>query len=281
MQQAMIIDCAGKPLDLSSTCVMGVLNITTDSFSDGGQYVQVPHAVERAMQMIEEGAAIIDIGGESTRPGAEVVPIEEELGRVTPAIKALVGAKIPVPVSIDTSKPEVMQAAVNAGAGMINDVRALQEPGALGVAEKAGVPICLMHMQGKPRTMQEHPQYNDVVDDIVSFLKQRIQACVDAGISREKLLVDPGFGFGKTLEQNLALLKHLDSFLSLQSPVLVGISRKSMIGSLLEATVEQRKVGSISAAVIAAWQGAAIIRTHDVRETVEALKICDSVRAIH
>jgi dihydropteroate synthase len=281
VQQAMIIDCAGKPLDLSSTCVMGVLNITTDSFSDGGQYVQVPHAVERAMQMIEEGAAIIDIGGESTRPGAEVVPIEEELGRVTPAIKALVGAKIPVPVSIDTSKPEVMQAAVNAGAGMINDVRALQEPGALGVAEKAGVPICLMHMQGKPRTMQEHPQYNDVVDDIVSFLKQRIQACVDAGISREKLLVDPGFGFGKTLEQNLALLKHLDSFLSLQSPVLVGISRKSMIGSLLEATVEQRKVGSISAAVIAAWQGAAIIRTHDVRETVEALKICDSVRAIH
>jgi dihydropteroate synthase len=281
VQQAMIIDCAGKPLDLSSTCVMGVLNITTDSFSDGGQYVQVPHAVERAMQMIEEGAAIIDIGGESTRPGAEAVPVEEELGRVIPVIKALVGAKIPVPVSIDTSKPEVMQAAVNAGAGMINDVRALQEPDALAVAEKTGVPVCLMHMQGKPRTMQEHPQYNDVVDDIVSFLKQRIQACVDAGISREKLLVDPGFGFGKTLEQNLALLKHLDSFLSLQSPVLVGISRKSMIGSLLEATVEQRKVGSISAAVIAAWQGASVIRAHDVRETVEALKICDSVRAIH
>lgn len=281
MQQARIIDCAGKSLDMSSTCVMGVLNITTDSFSDGGQYVQVDHAVERAMQMIEEGAAIIDIGGESTRPGAEAVPAAEELGRVIPVIKALVGAKIPVPVSIDTSKPEVMQAAVNAGAGMINDVRALQEPGALGVAEKAGVPISLMHMQGEPRTMQEHPQYNDVVDDIVSFLRQRIKACVDAGISREKLLIDPGFGFGKTLEQNLVLLKHLDSLQSLQLPVLVGISRKSMIGSLLEVTVEQRKAGSISAAVIAAWQGASVIRAHDVRETVEALKICDSVRAIH
>lgn len=281
MQQSGMLDCGGKLLDLSCTCVMGILNVTTDSFSDGGQYIQPQLAVERAMQMIEEGAAIIDIGGESTRPGADAIKVEDELGRVIPVIKALVGARIQIPISIDTSKPEVMEAAIKAGAGLVNDVRALQEPGALGVVEKAGVPVCLMHMQGKPRTMQENPQYNDVVNDVIGFLEQRVQACIDAGISSEKIVIDPGFGFGKTLEQNLLLLKHLDAFLSLQLPVLVGISRKSMIGSLLEATVEQRKTGSISAAVIAAWQGVSIIRAHDVKETVDALKICKAIREIN
>ena len=273
------MECAGKILDVNKVRVMGVLNITTDSFSDGGQYIQPQHAVERAMQMVDEGVAIIDIGGESTRPGAEAVPVEDELSRVIPVIKALAGAKIPVPISIDTSKPEVMMAAVKAGAGMINDVRALQEPGALDVVKQTGVPVCLMHMKGDPRTMQSDPQYEDVVRDIKGFLEQRVQACIDAGISRNKLILDPGFGFGKTLEQNLVLLKHLDEFLSLKLPVLVGISRKSMIGNLLGADVGERKQGSVAAAVIAVWQGAKIIRAHDVRETVDALKICEAVQA--
>ena len=273
------MECAGKILDVNKVRVMGVLNITTDSFSDGGQYIQPQHAVERAMQMVDEGVAIIDIGGESTRPGAEAVPVEDELSRVIPVIKALAGAKIPVPISIDTSKPEVMMAAVKAGAGMINDVRALQEPGALDVVKQTGVPVCLMHMKGDPRTMQSDPQYEDVVRDIKGFLEQRVQVCIDAGISRNKLILDPGFGFGKTLEQNLVLLKHLDEFLSLKLPVLVGISRKSMIGNLLGADVGERKQGSVAAAVIAVWQGAKIIRAHDVRETVDALKICEAVQA--
>ncbi len=273
------MECAGKILDVNKVRVMGVLNITTDSFSDGGQYIQPQHAVERAMQMVDEGVAIIDIGGESTRPGAEAVPVEDELSRVIPVIKALAGAKIPVPISIDTSKPEVMMAAVKAGAGMINDVRALQEPGALDVVKQTGVPVCLMHMKGDPRTMQSDPQYEDVVRDIKGFLEQRVQACIDAGISRNKLILDPGFGFGKTLEQNLVLLKHLDEFLSLKLPVLVGISRKSMIGNLLGADVGERKQGSVAAAVIAVWQGVKIIRAHDVRETVDALKICEAVQA--
>ena len=275
------MDCAGKILDINKACVMGVLNVTTDSFSDGGQYIQPQHAVERAMQMVDEGAAIIDIGGESTRPGAEAVHTEDELNRVIPVIEALAGAKIPVPISIDTSKPEVMREAVKAGAGMINDVRALLEPGALDVVKQTGVPVCLMHMKGDPRTMQSDPQYEDVVHDIKGFLEQRVRACLDAGISRNKLIVDPGFGFGKTLEQNLALLKHLDEFLSLKLPVLVGISRKSMIGNLLGTDVGERKQGSVAAAVIAAWQGAKIIRAHDVRETVDALKICEAVQAVN
>lgn len=275
------MDCAGKILDVNKVCVMGVLNVTTDSFSDGGQYIQPQHAVERAMQMVEEGVAIIDIGGESTRPGAEAVPAEDELSRVIPVIKALVDAKVPVPISIDTSKPEVMREAVKTGVGMINDVRALQESGALDVVKWAGVPVCLMHMKGDPRTMQSDPQYEDVVRDIKHFLEQRVQACIGAGIARNKLILDPGFGFGKTLEQNLILLKHLDEFLSLELPVLAGMSRKSMIGNLLGTGVRERKQGSVAAAVIAVWQGARIIRAHDVRETVDALKICEAVQAVN
>lgn len=281
MLQNQIIDCAGKPLDVSGACVMGILNVTEDSFSDGEQYIQPHRAVKRAMQMVEEGAAIIDIGGESTRPGAKAVQLEDELERVIPVIKKLADTNFPVPISIDTSKPEVMRAAVDAGAGMINDVRALQDAGALAAVKQAGVPVCLMHMLGTPRTMQQDPQYNNVVQDIYKFLEQRIHACIDAGIPGENMIIDPGFGFGKTLEQNLTLLKHLDEFLPLQLPVLVGISRKSMIGDLLEVTVEKRIYGGIAAAVIAVRQGASIIRTHDVKATVDALRVCDAIRAIN
>jgi len=227
--------------------------------------------------MVEEGAAIIDIGGESTRPGAASVSVQEELNRVIPVIEAICAA-LPVPVSIDTSKPEVMCAAVDAGAGMINDVRALSVPGALEMAASLGVPVCLMHMLGEPRTMQQDPRYKDVVMEVKAFFEERIVVCEQAGIARRRLLIDPGFGFGKSLSHNLTLLKHLAEFASLGVPVLVGISRKSMIGALLDAPMAQRVYGSVAAAVLAVWNGAAIVRVHDVRATVDALKVCAAVR---
>lgn len=225
--------------------------------------------------MVEEGAAIIDIGGESTRPGAAEVPLEEELRRVIPIVEAL-AAELPVPISVDTNKPEVMRAAVRAGATFVNDIMALQAPGALEVAAEAQVPVCLMHMQGTPRTMQIEPRYDDVVVEVMDFLRERIDACLAAGIARENLLIDPGFGFGKTLEHNCRLLRELDRFQELDLPVLVGLSRKSMFGQLLGQPVDKRLYGSLAGAVLSAWKGASIVRVHDVRATFEALTVTDA-----
>lgn len=267
---------SGKILDLSGPIVMGVINVTPDSFSDGGVYCDHDKAIRRAQAMVAEGAALIDLGGESTRPGATSIPVQEELDRLMPVLEALV-RELPVPVSVDTSKPEVMREVLRAGAGMINDVRALQAPGAIAALSESQVPVCLMHMQGSPTTMQRHPAYGDVVADIKDFLARRLAICEAAGISRERVLVDPGFGFGKTLAHNLALLKRLHEFRGLGAGLLVGMSRKSMIGALLDSPVDQRLYGSLAAAVIAAWQGAAIIRAHDVKATYEALQVCRAV----
>lgn len=273
----MILDCAGTPLDLSVPCVMGILNVTPDSFSDGGEFVAPERAVGRAQRMVEEGAAIIDVGGESTRPGAAEVPEDVELERVIPVIEALREA-VSVPVSIDTRKPAVMQAAVGAGAGLINDVNALREPGALATAAALGVPVCLMHMQGTPRTMQEEPAYDDVVAEVTAFLTARAEACQAAGIARERILVDPGFGFGKTTQHNLLLLRRLETLAGAGYPVLVGLSRKSLIGNVLGLPVDKRLYPGLALAVLAVWQGAAIVRTHDVAATREAIAMCQAVR---
>jgi dihydropteroate synthase len=267
----------GKPFKLDDLAVMGVLNVTPDSFSDGGKYNDLCSAVARAKEMVSEGAALIDVGGESTRPGAPLVSVQEELDRVIPIVEALV-RELPVPISVDTSKPEVMREALRGGAGMINDVRALREPGAMEVLSESNVPVCLMHMRGDPATMQDNPVYEDVVAEVKAFLAGRIQACEAAGIGRRRLFVDPGFGFGKTLAQNLALLKSLGDLLTLGVPLLVGLSRKSMIGTILNAAVSERLYGSLAAAVIAVWQGASIVRTHDVKATFQALQVCRAVR---
>lgn len=272
----MELDCGGKRIDLSHPVVMGILNVTPDSFSDGGAYVDISVAVERALQMVEEGAHLIDVGGESTRPGASPVDAETEIARVVPVIEA-VRAECPVTISIDTSKPEVMRAAVGAGAGFINDVRALREPGALEAAVALGVPVCLMHMLGQPRTMQLAPAYQDVVTEVIEFLRKQAEVAENAGLSRENLVFDPGFGFGKTLRHNLQILNSLERFTELGSPVLVGISRKSMIGAIVDQPVEARTSGSIAAAVICALKGASIIRAHDVGPTVEALRVVQAV----
>ena len=256
--------------------VMGILNVTPDSFSDGGRFTQPDQALLRVEQMIAEGADIIDIGGESTRPGAQPVEQSEEIERVVPLVKAI-RSRFDVPVSVDSSKPAVMRAAVAAGADMLNDVRALQEEGALLAVAELGVPVCLMHMQGEPRSMQTNPIYGDVVKDVMAFLSQRIETCLEAGIEREKLIVDPGFGFGKNLSHNLTLLRELNQLKSFGLPILVGLSRKSMIGAILDKPVDQRLYGSITAATLALWQGASIVRVHDVAATVDALKVCQAV----
>ena len=272
-----VIDCAGKSLDLSQPRVMGILNVTPDSFSDGGNFLAAGQALEHAARMVEEGAAIIDVGGESTRPGAAEVTVEEELQRVIPVIEAL-NAALDVPVSIDTRKPGVMQAAVAAGAGMINDVTALQAPGAIELAAQLGVPVCLMHMQGTPESMQDQPTYGDVVTEVKDFLLERAGACMQHGIDRENILLDPGFGFGKTTAHNLQLLQQLEQLVEAGFPVLVGLSRKSMIGQILGLPVDKRLPAGLALAVLAAWQGAAIVRCHDVRETREAILMCQAVR---
>ena len=273
----MILDCAGKPLDLSLPRVMGILNVTPDSFSDGGRFYDREQAVQQALRMQEDGAAIIDIGGESTRPGASNVTVQQELDRVVPLIETL-AAVLEVPISIDTSKPEVMQAAVEAGAGMINDVYALRREGALETAAALEVPICLMHMQGEPRSMQQAPEYLDVIEEVGRFLLEQAVRCEQAGIPRRCLLLDPGFGFGKRPEHNLSLLKHLSQLVETGYPVLVGMSRKSMIGAVLDQPVEARLHGSVAAATLAAWLGAKVIRVHDVKATVEAMKMVAAVQ---
>ncbi len=272
----MRLDCNGRTLDLGRPAVMGILNVTPDSFSDGGRFASVEAAVERALAMEAEGAAIVDVGGESTRPGAEPVPVEEELARVVPVIEAL-RDRLSIPVSVDTTKPEVMEAAVAAGAGFINDVNALRAPGALEKAAELGVPVCLMHMRGTPRTMQQAPEYDDVVAEVRAFLAERMAACRAVGIADTRLVLDPGFGFGKTLEHNLALLRRLPELAGLGAPLLAGISRKSMIGALTGRPVEERLAGSLAAAVLAVERGARLVRVHDVAATVDALKVAGAV----
>lgn len=259
--------------------VMGIVNVTPDSFSDGGRYDRLELAVAHGQSLAGQGADIIDIGGESTRPGAAAVSTDEELERVIPVIEKL-SARTEVPISIDTSKPEVMRAAVAAGAAMINDVNALRADGALETAAVLEAIVCLMHMQGEPRTMQKNPRYSDVVADVRQFLAERLDACRAAGIAEDKLCVDPGFGFGKSLDHNLALLRDLASFRDLGVPVLAGISRKSMIGAITgRDDPDERLAGSLAAAVIAALNGATIIRVHDVAATIDALKVCSAVSA--
>ena len=273
----MILHCGRHALDLSRPRVMGILNVTPDSFADGGRYLAPAAALEQAWRMVEEGAAIVDVGGESTRPGAAPVGEDEELRRVLPVIGRL-AAELPVPVSVDSSKPGVMRAAILAGATMINDVQALRQPGALEVAAAVGVPVVLMHMQGEPRDMQNDPRYGDVTAEVLGFLRQRIVACEQVGIPRGRLLVDPGFGFGKTLAHNLELLRRLGEFQSLGVPVLAGLSRKRMIGALLgDVPVEARLQGSVAAALLAAERGARLLRVHDVGPTTEALAVLHAV----
>ncbi len=272
----MILDCGGNKLDLSRPRVMGILNLTPDSFSDGGRFTDIKAAVDQAFRLAEQGAAILDIGGESTRPGAQPVSVQQELDRVLPILEAVSG-ELPIPVSVDTSKPEVMRAAVRAGAGMINDVGALCAEGALAAAREADVPVCLMHMQGEPRSMQTDPQYRDVVTDIKEYLAARVAACEAVGIARDRLVIDPGFGCGKTLQHTLTLLARLQAFGDLGLPVLAGISRKSMIGAITGREVADRLAGSIAAALLAAQRGARILRVHDVAETVDALAVLDAL----
>lgn len=267
--------CGDKTLDLSRPIVMGVLNVTPDSFSDGGRFLPVEAAVAHGLRLVEEGAAIIDIGGESTRPGATPVSVDEELRRVLPVVERLRQATQAV-ISIDTSKPEVIREAAAAGAGLINDVRALTEPGALEAAAASGSAICLMHMQGDPRTMQLAPSYVDVVKEVKAFLDEHVQRCRAAGVSSDRIVVDPGFGFGKTLEHNLELLRRLRD-LQGEVPVLVGLSRKGTVGALTGRSAGERVHGSVALAVIASINGARIVRAHDVAATVDALKIVAAV----
>ena len=272
-----VLRCKDILVDLSLPAVMGVLNVTPDSFSDGGRFFDTEAAVRHGLILAEQGAAFIDVGGESTRPGAAPVGIEEELRRVIPVIERLRGASAAL-ISIDTSKPEVMRAAAAAGAALINDVRALREPGALAAARDSGCGVCLMHMQGEPRTMQLEPVYADVVSEVRAFLEERVAACRAAGIEAQRLAVDPGFGFGKTLEHNLTLLRQLGELSAAGRPLAVGLSRKSMVGKLTGRPEGERVLGSVVLAVIAALAGASIVRAHDVAATVEALKVVTAVR---
>ncbi len=274
------LDCAGRILRLDVPRVMGIVNVTPDSFADGGEHATVEAAIAHGLQLAEEGADILDIGGESTRPGALDVPVVEELRRVIPVIEAL-AKQTSLPISIDTSKPEVMRAAVAAGAGMINDVYALRREGALEAVAALGVPVVLMHMLGEPRSMQDAPQYDDVVADVHRFLAERIFAAEMAGIAKKHLVVDPGFGFGKTIAHNLALLAQLDRFTELGVPVLAGLSRKKTIGELTGRSDPHDRIhGSVAAHLIAAQRGAMLLRVHDVAATVDALKVWNAVAAV-
>jgi dihydropteroate synthase len=266
-----------RSLDLSRPLVMGILNVTPDSFSDGGRYNRYDAALRQAEQMLADGAAILDIGGESTRPGAADVSAQDELERVVPVIEAI-RQRFDCAISIDTSKAVVMSAAVQAGADIINDVRALLEPGALEAAVMARVPVCLMHMQGAPRSMQQAPQYQDVVAEVKQFLLERAQLCEQAGIVKQNIILDPGFGFGKSLTHNYVLLQQLQQFADSGYPLLAGMSRKSMLGQLLAIPVNERLAASVACATIAALQGARIIRVHDVKETVQAVRVVTAMQ---
>ena len=264
--------CSTLNLELDRPRVMGIVNLTPDSFSDGGQLADVDAALAHARRLVEQGADLLDLGAESSRPGAEAVSAEQELARLMPVLERVL-AEFALPVSVDTAKPEVMRAAIAAGAHMINDIRALREPGALEAVADSGVAVCLMHMQGEPRTMQADPQYDDVLADVHRFLAERIFACEMSGIDKRRILVDPGFGFGKTLQHNYQLLGGFARFSDLGVATLAGVSRKSMIGAMTDKPVEQRVYGSLAAALIAVQQGAQLIRVHDVAATVDALKV--------
>ncbi|HHF3122787.1 MULTISPECIES: dihydropteroate synthase [Vibrio] len=274
----MMITANNKSLDLSRPHVMAILNVTPDSFSDGGKYNSIELALAQVDKMIKAGVSIVDVGGESTRPGAPDVSLEEELRRVVPVIKAI-REKYDVWISVDTSKAEVMRQAIDAGADLINDIRSLQEPGALEVAAEAKLPICLMHMKGQPRTMQVAPHYDDVMSDVSAFLEERIAACEAAGIDKSQLILDPGFGFGKTIEHNYHMLAHLEKFHEFGLPILAGMSRKSMIFKLLDKPAAECTNASVVCATIAAMKGAQIIRVHDFEETIEAMKVVEMTKS--
>lgn len=283
MGNPQVLQCGKHRLDLSRPQVMGILNITPDSFSDGGELlrdgrVNIEQVLRRAAAMVEAGAALLDIGGESTRPGAQTVAEAEELERVLPVVEAL-ASRFDVVLSLDTSSAAVMRAGAGVGAGLINDVRALTRPGALIAAAASGLPVCLMHMQGEPASMQHAPVYADVVAEVVAMLDRRVEVCRQAGLGRDRLLVDPGFGFGKTLEHNLELLVRLEALSALQLPVLVGFSRKRMLGMLTGRGERDRLAAGLAAAVAAVMKGARIVRTHDVSETVDAMKVCERLVA--
>jgi dihydropteroate synthase len=269
--------CGRFRLPLSRPLVMGIVNVTPDSFSDGGRFASVEAAVQQARRLIEEGADILDIGGESTRPGAAAVPVAEELARVLPVLEEL--SETPIPLSIDTYKPAVMAAALTAGASMVNDVRALREPGALAVLRGSDAAVCLMHMQGTPQTMQIDPRYEDVVGEVCGFLRERVEACEAAGIDRARIVIDPGFGFGKTKAHNIELLRHLGQLGVLGLPILAGLSRKSVLGTITARTVGERVHSSIAAALVAVYRGAAIVRVHDVGATRDALAVYEAIES--
>ncbi|WP_431686751.1 dihydropteroate synthase [Hahella sp. NBU794] len=266
-------------LDLSAPVVMGVLNVTPDSFSDGGRFLSPDDALRQVEKMVSEGAVFIDIGGESTRPGAAPVTVSQELDRVCPLVE-VVRARFDVHISVDTSTPEVMTESVALGADLINDVRALTRDGALEAAASSKAAICLMHMKGEPGAMQDNPTYTDIVNEVSSYLDARRSAALEAGIDIDRIMLDPGFGFGKTLEHNLALMKHLQAFVDMGSPVLVGVSRKSMLGMITGKAVEERLIASVSAAAVAIYNGARIIRAHDVGATVDAIKVAAAIRGV-
>ena len=274
---SMIFHCGKFQLNLNRPHVMGIVNVTPDSFSDGGKFAATDLAIVHALDLVAQGADILDIGGESTRPNATPVCLQEELDRVLPVIEAL-SKQINTPISIDTYKPQVMQAAIAAGVSMVNDVRALQETGALEIVAKSNVGVCLMHMQGTPQTMQLNPHYENVVADVKALLANRLKASIDAGVSATRILLDPGFGFGKTREHNIQLIQNLESFAELSQPLLVGLSRKSVLGQVTGNDVDARLYASIAAAVIAAQKGAKILRVHDVKATVEALKVVTAIQ---
>lgn len=272
----MNLDCAGKSLDLSRAVVMGVLNVTPDSFSDGGLFVELDEACQQAEVMLRSGAEIIDVGGESTRPGAEAVSIEDELNRVIPVIERL-SNEFDCVISVDTSKPQVMTEAVVAGAGIINDVCGLKSEESMLAAAKAKVPVCIMHMQGDPRTMQHSPSYDDVVEDVKDFLLTKANECERYGIDSSQIIIDPGFGFGKKVEHNISLLNQLDEISATNYPILVGLSRKSMIGHLLGLPVDERAAPSVALAIKAVQNGAKIIRAHDVKQTHDAIRMIEAL----
>lgn len=280
----MKLQCGDQALDISQPVIMGILNATSDSFSDGGSYfrqgqLDLKLALQRVESMIDEGAAVIDVGGESTRPGAQLVSVEDELRRVVPVVEAI-RKHFDVVVSVDTSSPEVMTESAAVGAGIINDIRALLRPGAPQAAASSELAVCLMHMQGEPANMQNNPHYEKVTEEVISFLQERVRACEEAGVSRDRIIFDPGFGFGKTLEHNLQLLRDLPELEAQGFPVLAGLSRKSMIGHLLNREVGERLVGSVTLALLAAQRGAKLIRVHDVAATADALKILAAVEGV-
>lgn len=277
------LNCGARQLNLSRTHVMGIINVTPDSFSDGGVLcssngVNLDKVLKQARQMVVDGATLLDVGGESTRPGAAAVSVQEEMDRVLPVVERI-AAELDVVVSVDTSTPQVMTMAAQLGAGLINDVRALGRDGALSAAAATGLPVCLMHMQGSPATMQDQPEYEDVLDDVSSFLLARVSVCEQVGITRDRLLLDPGIGFGKSINHNLRLMNHLDGLRKLGLPLLIGTSRKSMIGAVLNREVDQRLAGSLATVAVAVMQGAEIIRVHDVAATADVVKMTRAIMA--